>query len=808
VYGLRSYLFALAIGGLALAAAPAAAGNTIHGTSEVEITADPGFAGLYKYTLHLTWDLRYGGQHSSHFYVRMGGLTETCEANTVVFGDPAGTAPGDDQGVPCDAAFGGEYFCKDLPWFPHFDQIAFAKFEQLDTDCQLPGEGSGTFSFYTHLAPGIPGEHRYTVGMRQGFSLAIGHIEGPLPGLSAAREQGIVLINEFLVKPRPGESEYLEVFSPQEEPVDLAGWYVELPDSSRLPLGGEITGGGFDVADEPQPPNTFLVGFDTDPYGAEIADGAEVGNAYLANGMTLTTLPALTNPEPCNSGGPVYANANWDYSEGFGSPPNVVSVCSGPGGAAFSENLDGTIQVELCQPAHRVCIDIMPLGAEDYGFLRVAALGDSVEGEALSVPGVPGTICFEYPSITRLTFGGFGDNQAAFDNLLVTYVDPLGCPLFKSVPPATVVFGTTQEPDEGFLPDAGGVLVLFDNFHMVQDSVAYGNQGGAPISAPIIFPPGYPRPPVFQKAGPFGAAQASQDEPDTLSTSTQRTGDGLDSGSSAEDFNIGSPTPNETNEGSVEPPALGSSVRINGVYAYGTTGVDDIELFNPLSTPVDIGGWFVGNVDQEEPFYDAGGSVPLEAGTTNILPQGHAATFSFELAYETVLYLYDQNLVRLDQMGWTQTPFYFPDQCLVRVPSGAGPADGFDFNTSGGSTGNLGYADCSVRSPGQDIIGVEDPPLVTSLAAPFPNPAFETGIVSFVVGGTGGDLTSVQLGVYDVAGRRLRKLASGKLPPGAYTATWNGRRDDGTPVGAGVYFVRLRVGAAVPLTRSLVWMTR
>jgi len=174
--------------------------------------------------------------------------------------------------------------------------------------------------------------------------------------------------------------------------------------------------------------------------------------------------------------------------------------------------------------------------------------------------------------------------------------------------------------------------------------------------------------------------------------------------------------------------------------------------------------------------------------------------------YEDVLYLYDPNLVRLDQIGWTQTPFYFPDLCLVRSPDGAGPADGYDFNSSGGFTGNLLYDNCGLQSGGI-IVGSDGPHFRTALAAPFPNPASTGGTITFVVGGLEGSHSDVSLGVYDVVGRKLKTLASGSWTAGSYAIPWNGRREDGSALAAGVYFVRLRVGSEPIQTRSVVWGT-
>ena len=48
----------------------------------------------------------------------------------------------------------------------------------------------------------------------------------------------------------------------------------------------------------------------------------------------------------------------------------------------------------------------------------------------------------------------------------------------------------------------------------------------------------------------------------------------------------------------------------------------------------------------------------------------------------------------------------------------------------------------------------------------------------------------MDLSVFDLAGRRVATLASGNLPAGQYT-----RDRKGSETGAGVYFVRLRVGS-------------
>ena len=62
---------------------------------------------------------------------------------------------------------------------------------------------------------------------------------------------------------------------------------------------------------------------------------------------------------------------------------------------------------------------------------------------------------------------------------------------------------------------------------------------------------------------------------------------------------------------------------------------------------------------------------------------------------------------------------------------------------------------------------------------------------------------SADLSIYDTAGRRVRTLVSGAQDAGVRSVVWSGDADNGTRVGAGVYYARLRSGP-VTAARSLV----
>jgi hypothetical protein len=57
------------------------------------------------------------------------------------------------------------------------------------------------------------------------------------------------------------------------------------------------------------------------------------------------------------------------------------------------------------------------------------------------------------------------------------------------------------------------------------------------------------------------------------------------------------------------------------------------------------------------------------------------------------------------------------------------------------------------------------------------------------------DAASLAIDVFDVRGRRVRRLADGPVGAGPHGWSWNGRDDAGRPLPAGVYFVRAAAGA-------------
>jgi flagellar hook assembly protein FlgD len=90
-------------------------------------------------------------------------------------------------------------------------------------------------------------------------------------------------------------------------------------------------------------------------------------------------------------------------------------------------------------------------------------------------------------------------------------------------------------------------------------------------------------------------------------------------------------------------------------------------------------------------------------------------------------------------------------------------------------------------------------PGATVLLSPAPNPMRGTATVTYTLARAG----AVELEVYGVDGRRVRRLAGGEQGAGVYRVTWDGRDGSGGRAAAGVYYVRL-VAAGQRFTRTLV----
>ena len=110
------------------------------------------------------------------------------------------------------------------------------------------------------------------------------------------------------------------------------------------------------------------------------------------------------------------------------------------------------------------------------------------------------------------------------------------------------------------------------------------------------------------------------------------------------------------------------------------------------------------------------------------------------------------------------------------------------------SAGNWGAASTiTVPTTQTSTLSTDGVAAVDFLATPTPNPFRGFATIHFGLARAG----EARLELFDLAGRRVRTLASGVHGAGAHFATWNGRDQGGNSVGSGVYFVRLTTPSKV-----------
>jgi uncharacterized repeat protein (TIGR01451 family) len=113
---------------------------------------------------------------------------------------------------------------------------------------------------------------------------------------------------------------------------------------------------------------------------------------------------------------------------------------------------------------------------------------------------------------------------------------------------------------------------------------------------------------------------------------------------------------------------------------------------------------------------------------------------------------------------------------------------------------------------GYDRVGA-DPTLTTDLPLEvtpgvelyraLPNPFSSSTSFSYEVRG---DASPVEIMVYDVAGRRIAKLVDEVRSAGRHSVVWDGRSDEGVPVGRGIYFIRTTIAGIKENQQRVIYL--
>jgi len=169
----------------------------------------------------------------------------------------------------------------------------------------------------------------------------------------------------------------------------------------------------------------------------------------------------------------------------------------------------------------------------------------------------------------------------------------------------------------------------------------------------------------------------------------------------------------------------------------------------------------------------------------------HTGSIEVCITYDEDALAVPEDLVRILHWDTTGTPDQWVDittsvDTMTNVVCGT-TAELSPFVIGGGTVTGIGD-------------GAPGVPTHAALHQNYPNPFNPTTTIRYDVPVGGAD---VDLAIYDVAGRLVKRLAAGFQQPGAKTAVWDGRNDSGSQVATGVYFYRLHAGAFVS-TRKMV----
>ena len=150
--------------------------------AQVVVTSpnDPGFSGLYKYTLTVTWDV--GVHDPSHLDILVG-LNDcacVCDPRLFKFGSPAGTSTGVNAGGDCTVPYYAAYACTGDPSIDGMTGPAI-KFSPDESVCSTNETGTGTFVFYSPLPPSPIQVQPNAIAIKHGTDTCYGPLVGSLP---------------------------------------------------------------------------------------------------------------------------------------------------------------------------------------------------------------------------------------------------------------------------------------------------------------------------------------------------------------------------------------------------------------------------------------------------------------------------------------------------------------------------------------------------------------------------------------------------------------------------------------------------
>ena len=143
---------------------------------------DPGFLGLYKYTVTGNWNVNQYGLSHIDFFLALKNLECICDPRVVKFPLPAGTSTGMNAGGACVSTYDGVYNCKGDPSIPAELRAPTIKFDPPNgTTCEPGVSGSGTWTFYSPFPPAPFSVYADGVAIKHGQQVCTGNLAGQMP---------------------------------------------------------------------------------------------------------------------------------------------------------------------------------------------------------------------------------------------------------------------------------------------------------------------------------------------------------------------------------------------------------------------------------------------------------------------------------------------------------------------------------------------------------------------------------------------------------------------------------------------------
>lgn len=181
---MRKWIRLLMVAGCLVIAQPALAVEDcaeLSVTVTTQISNDPGFVGLYKYTVTGSWDVTQAGLSHIDFFLQLKDLACICDPRVVQFGAPAGTSDGVGNGGACTVFYEGEYNCKGDPAVPSELAAPTIKFNSINAECEPGTTGTGTWVFYSPFPPAPYSVDPQGAAIKHGGEICFGQLAGTMP---------------------------------------------------------------------------------------------------------------------------------------------------------------------------------------------------------------------------------------------------------------------------------------------------------------------------------------------------------------------------------------------------------------------------------------------------------------------------------------------------------------------------------------------------------------------------------------------------------------------------------------------------